>query len=111
MSDEAVVVARDLMMRARLEGAARAAGFDVVAASVLPAQPPALVLADLDDATALATVTGWREQLPALRVVGFLSHVDRERWETAEAAGIEVYPRGASASRAAEIIGRATPAT
>lgn len=103
----AIVVASDLLMRARLEEAARAAGFDVRVHAV-PPQPeemPAIVLADLDAPATLDGLRPWRERFNDLRIVGFCSHVDRERWEGAEAIGVEVHPRGASTKARAIVSG------
>jgi len=101
----AIVVADDLLMRARLESAAASAGFDVAARAVAaqPDEPPAIVLADLDGPRTLDTVRSLLERFDALRVVGFCSHVDRERWQAAESIGVEVHPRGAS-TKAEDII-------
>lgn len=103
---EAIVVAEDLLMRARLEAEARKAGFAVTSAATpppLPAEEPSVLVVDLDAAAALEAVEPWRRRFADLRILGFCSHVDRERWEQAEAMGIEVHPRGAS-QRAASLL-------
>lgn len=97
MSEHVVVVARDLLLRARLEQAMHAAGRRVESHSDLPEMArPSLVLVDLDQEGMLDAVAGWKAGAADVRVVGFVSHVDRATREAAEALGVEVLPRGAS---------------
>ena len=97
----AIVVSRDLMMRTRLEDAARAAGHAILSASSDTA--PSVVLVDLDADGAMDEVRTMRERFPEARVVAFVSHVDRARWDEASSLGVEVHPRGAS-TRATAIL-------
>lgn len=99
----AVIVAADLLTRSRLEAAARAAGFEPAAhaASREPARAePAVLAVDLDAPDGIDAVRAWRARWPELRIVGFVSHVDRTRWSEAVALGCEVYPRGATTGAA-----------
>lgn len=106
----ALVAAADLLVRVRLQEAASAAGFEPrglprVDAPLDPEAEPALIALDLDDPAALDALRAWRERWPAVRIVGFVSHVDRERQDAAERLGCEVHPRGAAAANGAEILG------
>jgi hypothetical protein len=90
-----VLVTTDLLAVGRVEGAARAAGWDVEVVS--PGRPyagigraPDLVVVDLE-------AVG-KDKLGDLafgaRTIGFYSHVDEELGRVAAAAGIEALPRG-----------------
>ncbi|MEX2555999.1 MAG: hypothetical protein WEB06_10225, partial [Actinomycetota bacterium] len=92
MTDEqgggrAVIVAADLLLRARLEDLARSAGLVPQVHRALPApdEVPAVLVLDLDAPDALEGVGAWRERWPQLRIVGFVSHVDAERRAAAPA--------------------------
>ena len=97
----AVIVAADLLLRARLEALARSAGLapDVHRKLPAPGDLPEVLVLDLDAPDALDGVVAWRERWPDLRIVGFVSHVDAERRRAAEAVGCDVFPRGASARK------------
>ena len=111
MTTRAIIVVADLMARSRLEGAARATGLTPEVRRRLGApddEAPALVVIDLDAATALDDVPAWRERWPSLAITGFVSHTDRERWAAAESLGVRVVPRGATASAERTIFRDAT---
>ena len=97
----AALVVRDLMTRSRLQEAAAAAGYEVVAMREVPAvtleDPPDLLVVDLDLPGALKGAAAWRAAHPETRVVGFAFHVEEELIAEARAAGIEVLPHGATA--------------
>ncbi len=102
-----VALVSDLMFGSRIREAA--ARLSVAVRSVrgpealleaCRAEPPALVLADLDDGRVhpLEAIRSLRQdpELGALAVVGFVSHVDAERAAAAQAAGCsQVLSRGA----------------
>lgn len=93
------VIARDLLVRERLLAAATATGFDAQPQSHLhaTAEDPSIVLLDLDAPDALDELRTWRAEHPQIRVIAFVSHVARDRWDIAVALGCEVHPRGATA--------------
>jgi len=103
MAGRAIIIGSDLLVRTRLEAAARAAGLEISGDG-----EPTLVLADLDGPDAFEAVQEARVRWPAVRVAGFLSHVDAERRARAQGLGIEVYPRGATTDAAAVIAGERT---
>ena len=102
-----IALVSDLMFGSRIREAAAPLGIAVRSArnpeaflEACRADPPALVLADLDDnrVGALAAVLALRQDpaLSALTVIGFVSHVDAERAEAARSAGCSrVLARGA----------------
>jgi CheY-like chemotaxis protein len=102
-----IALVSDLMFGSRIREAAAAKGVAMRSArspeALLQAcreEAPSLVLADLDDnrVRALEAVLALRRD-PAfreLRVIGFVSHVDAERAQAAQAAGCSrVMARGA----------------
>jgi CheY-like chemotaxis protein len=94
-----VIACQDLMFRTRIGEAARGAGVEVRPAppgrlaETCRAAGARLVIADLDDRgrDALAELGELKADpaLAAVRVVGFLSHVDAERAGAARAAGVD----------------------
>ena len=92
------VVGADLLGSGRIEDAARRAGFDTrnVKSERLPQwseiDPPPIVLIDLDEPLSLDAVES--ADLAGLTIVGFYSHVDADKAERAELAGVRTLPRG-----------------
>ena len=91
-----LLVSSDLQARVRIERAADAEGLALGVISPGSGGPvPAadLIVLDLDQ---IQDLSGWLEarDLEAAKLVGFFSHVQRESGAAAEAAGVEVYPRG-----------------
>lgn len=80
----------DLLFRSKIRAAAShteaAVSFlkDAADASIANAR---LAIVDLDGAQAIPVVTALRSAWPALRIVGFVSHVHTERIRDARAAG------------------------
>lgn len=94
-----VVFVDDLLFRSKIRAVASHTG---AAVSFLrdPADPAAgdaaLAILNLDDPGAIATVQALSSTWPALRIVGFVSHVNAERIREARAAGpVEVMARSA----------------
>jgi CheY-like chemotaxis protein len=117
-----VALVDDLLFLSRIREVAGAASVRVVsarnAAALLEAcraEPPTLVLADLDSPRldGVGAIRGLRAD-PAgagLRIVGFFSHVESERGREASAAGASlVLPRGAFARQLPGLIGAAKDA-
>jgi len=98
----------DLLFRSKLRAVASHTGADVVFARtpVDPAVAEAgLAIVDLDGPEAIATVSGLRARWPALRIVGFVSHVHVERIRDARAAGAsEVMARSAFVTALPELL-------
>ncbi len=97
MSDVVLLVVTDLLARSRLEGAAKEAGVEVAVARRLSSAPvaqPALVLIDLDVPGVVGELREWRTANDRVPVTGFVSHVDTETRNEAEALGIDVVTRG-----------------
>ena len=94
----------DLMDRSKVVGAAPSA---VVVADIgqLAAAAGDTVVLDLSRPAALDAVAALCRT--GARVIGFASHVDRARIESAGAAGCEVLPRSAFFSRLGELLGDA----
>ncbi len=92
-----VLLAGDLNARARLDGALPPEVDVRVApqshAGELALQPGDVVVIDLDEHGA-ESVTELRARFDG-RIVGYYSHVNRELGAAAQAAGAEIYPRGA----------------
>lgn len=92
-----LLVGGDLSARARVEAAAKRAGWELRTcrtddvADVVRGESVDLVIADLDSGrdVVLEALRG-----VAPRVVGFYSHVDAALGEAATAAGVEALPRG-----------------
>lgn len=113
MSRRVLLVVPDLFFVARIREAAAAIG---VQAAELPAGPEAaaeaarsadLAIVDLASGPAAAErVRALREAAPALRIIGFHSHVDTSARDAALAAGADdVLPRSAFTRRLAEVLG------
>ena len=92
----ALALIRDLFFRSKLEALANQLGATVVYASTLEsaaaqivASPPTIVMVDLNDANfpAERTIAALNAAAPALRVIGFASHVDLKALKSARAAG------------------------
>lgn len=99
-----IIAVTDLLTRSRLEGAARAAGYDVEVAAAVPgpAEPPAdLLVVDLDQPGAIEALEAWRAAHPQARACGFGFHVGEELLRRAEGLGVRVLPHGAT-TRAAQ---------
>jgi len=96
------VYAPDLMDRSKVAAAAPAA--------VVVAHPDHVAAAPGDTVVLALPRPAAMEALAALaatgaRLIGFASHVDRERASSARAAGCEVLPRSAFFSRLSELLG------
>jgi hypothetical protein len=97
-----VLVGGDLAARARIADAAGRAGVELVTTTPAGLGPaadrgPELVIVDLDEGgeRALAAVAGLTSSgTRPPRVVGYVSHVDRDLIARARAEGIEALPRG-----------------
>lgn len=68
-----------------------------------------IAIVDLDAPGAIATVTGLRASWPALRVVGFVSHVHAERIREAREAGADVMARSAFVNALPRLLANGTP--
>jgi DNA-binding NarL/FixJ family response regulator len=95
----ALGLVRDLFFRSKIDAVASAVGADVAYASDLDAAArrcaelkPAVVFADLSDATfpALDTAQRIRGAAPDARLVGFASHIDLKPLKAARDAGFEL---------------------
>jgi DNA-binding NarL/FixJ family response regulator len=98
----------DLLFRSKIRAVASHTG---AAVSFLraPDDPAlaeaAMAIVDLDGPAAVATVSALRAAWPALRVVGFVSHVHAERIRDARAAGAtEVMARSAFVNALPELL-------
>lgn len=92
----------DLLTRSRIQEAAVAAGYEVVARREMPdpgaeGLDPTVIVVDLDLPGSLAGAGAWREQRPGVAVVGFAFHTETDLIAQAKAAGIDVRPHGATA--------------
>lgn len=90
---------RDLFFRSKIDAVAAAVGVEVYYASTLDAAAsrcaelkPAVVFADLSDATfpARETASAIRAAAPGARLVGFASHIDLKPLKAAREAGFEL---------------------
>lgn len=70
----------------------------------------AIAIVDLDAPGAIAIVSGLRASWPALRVVGFVSHVHADRIREAREAGAEVMARSAFVNALPRLLTDGTPA-
>lgn len=89
----------DLLFRSKIRAVASHTGAEVTFVRD-PADPAlaaaALAIVDLDAPGAVATVSSLAATRPALRLIGFVSHVHADRIREARAAGpIEVMARSA----------------
>ena len=91
----------DLMDRSKIVGAAPSAVMVADLSQVAPVAGDTVVV-DLSRAAALDAVAAWCGT--GARVIGFASHVDRARIESARDAGCEVLPRSAFFSRLGELL-------
>lgn len=89
---------RDLFFRSKIDAVAAAAGAEVAYASTLDAAAsrcaelkPSIVFVDLSDAAfpALETARAIRAAAPAVRLIGFASHIDLKPLKAARDAGFE----------------------
>jgi PleD family two-component response regulator len=107
----------DLMFSSRIRAAAEGVGADVrfarttaEAAAIAAAEKPALVLLDLNarvvDPMSIVAAFKSNPLLAAVRVVGFVSHVQGDVIAAARAAGIdEVMARSSFTARLPELLG------
>ncbi len=107
------------MFRSKIKSTAAAAGVEIAfagssgaALTAMRAQPPALVILDLNSTRAdpLGTVAAMKREdaLAGIPTVGYVSHVDTATIDAARAAGVsEVLARSAFVTKLAEIIGGA----
>jgi hypothetical protein len=92
-----IIAVADLMSRSRVESAARAAGFEVESRSAVPDAGDGdcdLLIADLDQASALDRIEAWRASHPKAAVSGFAFHVNTGTIERARDMGIRVRSHG-----------------
>ena len=111
----------DLMFRSKIKSAAQHAGAAVTLAgsrdaalSAMRANPPALVIFDLNNTRAdpLGTLTDMKKDvaLASIPTVGYVSHVDVDTIDAARAAGVdEVLARSAFTMRLAELVSNPPP--
>lgn len=98
----------DLLFRSKIRAVAGHTGADVT--FVRAADDPAIAgasmaIVDLDGKDAIAIVTGLVAAWPALRVLGFVSHVHAERIRDARAAGAsDVMARSAFVNALPELL-------
>ncbi|MGH2720391.1 MAG: hypothetical protein ACRDJO_02140 [Actinomycetota bacterium] len=93
----ALLAITDLMARSRLQQAAKAAGYEVSSARGVPdpgAEPPDVLVVDLDQAGTLEALTAWRAAHPGVRVVGFAFHAHADVMDAARALDAEVVTHG-----------------
>jgi hypothetical protein len=108
-----LVAVRDLMLRSRIEEAARRAGVKIRLAP--RDRPLADVLRELTGGTVLADLNapGTLEALGAagtgtgVRRIGFLGHLQQDLAEAAAAAGVEVLTRGQLVARLDDLVSSA----
>ena len=95
----ALGLVRDLFFRSKLDAVAHSAGAEIVYASDLDAASrraaevnPFVVFADLSDPSfpAAETVQKIRAAAPAVRMIGFASHVDLKPLKAAREAGFDL---------------------
>lgn len=110
----ALGLVKDLFFRSKLDAVAESLGVEVLYASTLEAAArqcavhhPALVLADLSDASfpATETIAQTRAHAPDARIVGFASHVDLKLLKAARKAGFDLtLSRSEFTARLAELL-------
>ena len=94
----------DLLFRSKIYATAAAAGSQVHFGREASAAPD-LILLDLQLADALSLLAAWRQQWPAVRVIGYLSHVEQELARQAREAGCtEILPRSAFVQRLPQLL-------
>lgn len=106
----------DLMFRSKIKSSAAGVGVAVTfagsrdaALASMRAEPPTLVILDLNNARAdpIGTVTAMKHDaaLSSIRTVGFVSHVDADTIGAARAAGVdEVLARSAFTAGLADLL-------
>ena len=111
----------DLMFRSKIKSTAQQAGVEVrfagsrdAALSAMRANPPALVIFDLNNMRSdpLGTLAEMKKDaaLTAIPTVGYVSHVDVNTIDAARAAGVdEVLARSAFTARLAELVAHPPP--
>jgi PleD family two-component response regulator len=111
----------DLMFRSKIKSTATHAGIDVKfagsrdgALAVMRAEPPALVIFDLNYARAdpLGTLAAMKQDaaLASIPTIGYVSHVDVATIDAARAAGVDdVLARSAFAMNLAELLTHPPP--
>ncbi|MGA9751415.1 MAG: DNA-binding response regulator [Acidobacteriota bacterium] len=105
-----LLVTDNLMTRARLEPAGRAAGAEGVARG--SERVPDLVAVDLTARGALETIASWKADHPCALILAFGPHVQTELLAAAREAGAtEVVPRGAAERRLVALLRRPEPGT
>ncbi len=94
-----VIAISNLLVRARVQKAAREAGHEVTTARrVPPPQEPApdLLVVDLDEAGVLVDLQPWRDAHPQARAVGFAFHANQAAFRAGRELDLKVLPHGAS---------------
>ena len=92
----ALALVRDLMFSSKITGTARALGTEAVVIrepGQLTTQQGRVLLVDLNLPGAIEAAAAWRACNAAVRVVGFVSHVDSDTIDKARTAGLEVMAR------------------
>ena len=104
---QVLVLVRDLMFASKISSTAQALGVTVKMLrdpAKLAGEAGDRVLVDLNQDGALEAAAEWKTTSGG-RVIGFVSHVDRETIDRARAAGIEeVLPRSQFVQRIEEFI-------
>jgi hypothetical protein len=96
-----VIAITNLLVRSRVEKAAREAGHEVSMARRIPSPeepPPDLLVVDLDEAGALEDLQPWRKAHPQARAVGFAFHANQEAFRAGRELDMEVFTHGSSAN-------------
>ncbi|MGH2706760.1 MAG: hypothetical protein ACRDJF_04475 [Actinomycetota bacterium] len=94
-----VIAITNLLVRSRVQKAAREAGHEVtMTRHVPPPQEPApdLLVVDLDEAGVLEDLQPWRDAHPQAPAVGFAFHANQEAFRAGRELGMRVFPHGAS---------------
>jgi hypothetical protein len=107
MSQPILVLVRDLVFASRISATAQAAGVTVKMIrepEKLAGEQGDRLIVDLNQAGALEAAVEWKLESGA-RVIGFVSHVDRETIDRARSSGIdEVLPRSQFVQRLPELL-------
>jgi hypothetical protein len=92
-----LVLVRDLMFASKIQATARAIGAPIQMvrdAEKLSLETGEKLIVDLNQPGALEAAASWKAQGGSRRVIGFVSHVDRETIDRARELGIDpVLPR------------------
>src|SRR2546421_11946717 len=107
MSQPVLVLVRDLMFASKISATAQAVGVPVKLIrdpNKLTGEEGERLIVDLNQPEALEAAVQWKAKSGA-RVVGFVSHVDRETIDRARSLGIdEILPRSQFVQRLPELL-------